>query len=188
MKRTWHVSNEMWYQAQPGFAGNANVGPDILVPMVSSDMEIGGANSAYPEAESFVCERVLGQYLFVSNFESPNNMFLHHRIYPVEQEFNTFAIRDLTAPENAETDFLWHRVDPIRPQQFNDVFGTWVDGGLVGVPFQECRRGHFDVKVNRRIRQGECLVWHTYIMNGLGFVPTDNTCWIQMWARALVRS
>lgn len=186
MKRTWHVSDDMWYQLIPGFAGNPNVGYDIVCPLVSSDLELGAGNSAYPEAESFVVERVIGQYLVVSNTETPVNAFLHHRIYPVEQEFNTFALRGLEFPESAETDFLWHRVEKWWSNQVNNVFGSWepVTGA---VPFQENRLGHFDVKVNRRLRQGECLIFHTQVVGGIA-PPTDNTYFLQMWARALVRS
>lgn len=187
MKRTWHVSDNMWYNQIPGFGGlNGNLGNDIVVPLVSSDLELGAGNSAYPEAESFVVERVIGQFLMVSNTETAVNAFLHHRIYPVEQEFNTFAIRDLSQPENAETDFLWHRVEMWWPQQVNNLFGTWYAIGST-TPFQDCRMGHFDVKVNRRLRQGECLIFHTQVVGGVA-PPVDNTYFIHMWARALVRS
>lgn len=179
----WHVPPNCWYASVPNASGgNQNVGPDIVVPLIDAETTI----SAKPEMDEFVVERIVGQYVAVTDAAIPVDNWLHHRIYLSQADNTSFALRSLNTEDDAESSFLWHHVEGQSNIFNNDKFGTWQSAGS-GVPAATpwmTRHGHIDVRVGRRVRQGEALLWHTQIVPA---PAADNEVSLQMWLRCLVR-
>lgn len=185
----WHVPPGCWYGgAVPLLAAStfSNVAGDIVVPLI----DVESAISAKPEIDQYVVTRIVGQYLMNGDEASGSNRILHHRIYPTDADATGFAIRNIAVEDDAETDFLWHKVDAWAASMDGLAYGDWAvvaSGGPAGALFGP-RRGHFDIKVNRRVEQGRALVWHTQIgPNPVPALPADDTFFLALWLRLLVR-
>ena len=159
----------------------------MWTPLIQGDTT--GVSETVPDAaDEWVCERIIGQYLITGNTEPATNAFLHHRVYPGMSDTTSVALRDLTTADDAESDFLWHQVDPWASVNDALVWGTW-GSTTNGYPDQRQfmgRMGHVDIRVNRRIRQGEALVWHTQIASAVA--PGDSEFQLFLWLRMLVRT
>lgn len=188
--RQWHVPALCWHVGSPGASGGiANVGNDIFTPLVQSEDRAGATLSTVPDAaDEWVVERVIGQYHFYGTQPAAMNAYFHSRIYPTLSDETSVALRDLTTQDDAESDFLWHQIDPWSAVYDGDDWGNWQaasSGNPTGERFMG-RFGHVDVRVNRRIRQGESLIWHTQIKGPI--VPGDDEFWLRLWVRMLVRT
>lgn len=185
--RQWHVSDVMWHNGPPSGLHQANVGADLFFVIVQGD--VGGVASTVPDAsDEWVVERVVGQYAFTGAEVAPANYFMHHRIYPTISDATSVALRDLSSADEAESDFMWHQVDPWSTVYDGDTWGNWQQqssGNPTGDRFMG-RYGHVDVRVSRRIRQGEALIWHTQFVAAAP--PQDNAFNGMFWLRALLRA
>lgn len=182
--RQWHVPSNCWKATGPGGAGTpSNVGFDIFTVLVGTD--VGGTASVVPgAADEYVCERIIGQYMLVSSQLTPEDFFVHHRVYPTISDAASVALRDLTSDDDAESDFLWHSIEAWRASYNNDSFGNWGPEPADDRYFMG-RSGHIDIRVNRRIRQGEALVWHTQLVGAAA--PMDDSFFLKLWLRMLVK-
>lgn len=183
--RQWHVPQDCWHSGPPGSLGHLNVGRDIFIPLVVGNTTTVGATP--DAADEWVVERVIGQFLIRGDEDPVANRYLHHRIYPTAADDLTVTLRDLTKIEEAESDFLWHQVDPWASAFDGDTWGNWqlAGNGSPQINAYMGRFGHFDVRVNRRIRQGFALIWHTQLVGSID--PADNEFGIHMWCRVLLR-
>jgi len=129
--------------------------------------------------------RVVGQYRLRTNGGAgwngtPTDQFpctFHHRVYPVSGDGTNFFLRRLYNDEDADSDWMWHQVDEFDWEGAAQNDSTiqpgrqgWLskaENGSTSMvrPFQTGRFGHFDIKVDRRIDEGEGLVWRTEIDN-----------------------
>ncbi len=180
----WHVP--VWHGTQPAAGGGKNnVGRDIIVPLV--DTNPPGVANPIPELENWLVKRVIGQFMLQGTQAVSEHGFLHHRIYPVSSDNLGITIRDLGNADDAESDFLWHMVEPWSTVYNADVWGNWQaqNSGNPTATWQAGRYGHFDVGVNRRITEGNTLIWHTQI--NTTNAPVDDEFDLFMWCRVLVQ-
>lgn len=158
---------------------------DIATVLISTDSV---ANLEVPDAaDEYVVERVVGQYMLHGNQASPTNYFTHTRIYPTVSDAGAIILRDLVTPDDAESDFLWHQVAGWSSQWDTDTWGNWQNGGdTVPQPSGFMgRMGHVDVRVNRRIKQGFSLIWHTQLKGAAD--PINGEFNLYLWLRMLLR-
>ncbi len=144
------------------------------------------AQSAHPEIDGFVCERIVGQMQTVVDQAIPRDHFLHHRVYVAPTNSAATALRSLNSADEAESSFLWHQVEPCSAALNGFVYGTWsgeTSSRPGGRQFMG-RFGHIDIRVGRRLEGGEALIWHTQIVNP---PAADNTFGLKLWLRLLVR-
>ncbi len=185
--RQWHVPANTWHSGPPGgLSTNLNVGVDIAATLISTD---SAANLDVPDsADEYVVERVIGQWMLHGDQASPAPYFVHNRIYPTVSDATTIILRDLTSPDDAESDFLYHSVHPWSSTYDGDIWGNWQQGqqpSPPALPGFMGRHGHVDVRVNRRIRQGFSLIWHTQLKGGVD--PVNDEFILYLWLRMLLR-
>ncbi len=180
----WHVP--VWADVSSPTQGNgvSNVGDDIFVELLNSDF----APPADPRQDNFVVERIIGQYMLVSSGTAESgSRIVHHRIYVVDGDQNTHQFRDIFSQDDADSSFLWHLVEGVSASSVGGVFGSWRKEGAnePQKPFERGRLGSFDVRVGRRVDEGQSLIWHTQLDNQGELV---NGTWdLIMWVRVLMR-
>lgn len=180
----WHVPSACWYGASPiSLGGIANVGADIVTTLINTESGVGDV----PVNDNFVVERIVGQYQYSGDESAAANHFIHHRVYVADSDSTAIALRSLLSADDAETSFLWHQVDPWPNSMDGDIFGSWITDHGVGQPTATPwmgRYGNVDIKVGRRIEEGQSLLWHSQL------VPTpaaNNTVYVKLWLRMLLR-
>ncbi len=183
--RQWHVPADCWDNGPPGGIHIPNVADDLATVLISTD---SAANLDVPDAaDEYIVERVIGQWHLHGNQATPASFYIHSRIYPTISDATTVILRDLSTPDDAESDFLWHQVDAWHQSFDTDIFGNWGQPATAApesVGFMG-RKGHIDVRVNRRIKQGFALVWHTQLVGAVA--PLDNEFNLHLWCRMLLR-
>ncbi len=179
----WHVPAGGWYSGGPSpSGGTGNVGNDIVVPLIDQETVI----SARPELDSFVVERIIGQYQITADEAIAGNKYVHNRVYVADADATSFAIRSLVTADDAESSFMWHQVDPHSVNADGRAFGMWgmhTDGNPDAGHFMG-RRGHVDIRVGRRINQGFALLWHTMLFPA---PAANDEMFLKLWIRLLVR-
>ncbi len=179
----WHVPPNGWFSGSPGAPDdNTNVGGDIVVPLVDTETVL----SARPDMDNFVVERVVGQFQMHIDEDPAVKHYVHHRVYVAQGDATSVAIRDLKQEDDAETSFLFHRVQPWHQNWDADDFGDWQDGAA-GVPAHQGwmgRHGNFDIKVGRRLEGGDVLIWHVELVPAP--IANDEAA-LRLWVRILVR-
>lgn len=184
----WHVAGGGgWYQLSPGGFGITNVGRDIVLVLVDSE-EPTGDEPVVPENDNFVIERVIGQWQLTGNEAVGLNYFIHERVYVTEVGPGSVSLRDLSSAREADTSFLYHNITSWDASYNGDTWGNWNSSGLVTDQPAQYRTGgpYFrDIKVGRRVNEGEALIYHLQI-EGAG-IPVDATFGGQFWMRTLLR-
>ncbi len=183
-KLYWHVPE--WNS--DNFAGLAsgvgNVGGDIVIPLINTDFAAPGD----PRQDNFVVERIIGQYLLTAAASAAaGSRIIHSRVYVADSDASSIALRSLNTADDADSSFLYHHVGHFDNGAIDKQFGTWQNGGVnevTGDIGAAGRQGHFDIKVGRKVTEGETLLWHTQI-SSLALV--NDTWFIQMWVRVLMR-
>lgn len=182
----WHVPPDTWFGTGPVALGpDLNTGPDIVVTLIDTET----VQSARPDIDNFIVERIVGQYVVSKNEMTPTNHYAHSRVYVGPTNATSIALRDLASADEAESSFLWHQVDPLPAALDGEVYGTWTDSSSTvtlqpgATPFMG-RFGHVDIRVGRRLEGGEALIWHTQIANP---PAADDTIALKLWLRLLVR-
>ncbi len=175
----WHVPE--WFGGTPGFLGVDNVGSDIIVELVNTE------DVASLAQDNFIVERVVGQYLVTSSEVSPPDRFLHSRVYVTMGDVGSLFTRDLTTADDADTSFMFTKVEPFPAAIANENWGTWTGdsrsvvrnaGGV------NDRLGFFDIRVGRRVDEGTSLIWHSEFT---GATPGSGQLHMQMWVRVLLK-
>ncbi len=182
----WHVPE--WGSDDSGpVAGNGlgNVGNDIVVELVNTDFAAPGD----PRQDNFVTERVVGQYMIRAEPEAEvGDRFVHNRVYVADGDQNAVSLRDLYTQDDADSSFLWHQVMGFDGTIIGLPWGMWSRGGDADlqVAFEGGRLGNFDIRVGRRIEEGQSLIWHTQLDDGV--VALANDSWrLFLWVRVLMR-
>jgi len=180
----WHVPGPAcWFAGAPiPLGGVANIGSDIVATLISAE----GGQGNRPELDNFVVERIVGQYQVTADESVGAFHFLHHRVYVVDADATSIALRTLSEADDAETSFLYHKVEYWDATFDNDPAGNWQvssGAGPAPTPWQG-RHGHVDIKVGRRIEGGRDLIWHTQVISP---PAADNTFYVKLWLRMLVR-
>lgn len=151
--------------------------------------------------------RIIGQYrVWFNGVEFPDalarSLYIHNRVYVVSGDGTNIFNRDLTNIIDADADMLWNQIDFMARSQLSSTdqanMGTWGGAGPGSTdtyanvkPFMMGRMGHFDIKVDRRIEEGESLVWKTQLEpgnNALASGPNMGRMYIDMWVRCLVKT
>ncbi len=179
----WHVPPDAWHPAEPSAAtGNANVLQDIVATLIDTE----SVQSARPDVDNFVVERIVGQYMLNKDAPSGLDEFWHSRVYVAPTNATAIALRDLRTADEAESSFLWHQLDPMPAVYDGDVWGNWQEavGPTPAATPTMGRHGHIDIRVGRRLEGGEALIWHTQV-----HLPPaqNNTHFVKLWLRLLVR-
>lgn len=204
------ASRYRWYTPYWGFAGGFSLpGVNALsVGLLSPEASITDPL----EEKAYRVTRIVGQYQVRWNgvsieAQGPNDaVYLTHRIYPVSSDGTNIFTRDLQNIIDADTDWMWNHISALSLNEYSasttGALGSW---GTLGPnststvqsinPFQYGRNGHIDVKVDRRIDEGEELVWklqlNNYRLNGASiwqeqaFTSGDFT--LGLWIRMLVK-
>ncbi len=181
----WHVPPATWYAGSPlALGGNSNTGQDIVATLVDTET----AQTARPDIDNFVVERIVGQYMLTKDAPSGEiaDEFWHHRVYVAPTNATAIALRSLNTADEAESSFLWHQVDPMPVEYDGDIWGNWQQGSAPrpGATPLMGRFGHVDIRVGRRLEGGEALIWHTQIVP----TPASNFFYyVKLWLRLLVR-
>ncbi len=178
----WWVPEDTW--SDPG--GVVNVGSDTVALLVDTAPGSGST----PQQDNFVVERIIGQWHIESPTGLSDNVFYHMRVYPTITGDAGISLRDLTNRAEADSDMLWHHTGLWTAEQGTSVGGSWVSGGAgtgfnVQSAFQNGRHGHLDIKVARRVNEGEALIMH--LQSTQGVPPGDGTVQLRMWVRILLR-
>lgn len=181
----WHVPFNAWHQGAMFLgAGVQNIGRDCIVPLISTNPT---GNSPVPDdVSNYVVKRIVGQWMLQGAQAVAENHVIHNRIYPVTSDNVSISLRTLDDDDDAESDFLWHQVSPWPQEYSGDLWGSWQAGSptLPHGPFSEGRHGNVDVKVNRKIRDGQDLIWHTQI-SGVN-PPVNDEFDLFLWLRCLL--
>ncbi len=177
-----------WYAGDDPASGGAseidNVGNDLVIELLNTDFAAPGD----PRQDNFVVERIIGQYIVrgKSNAEV-GDRYMHHRVYVADGDQTSVSLRNLFTQDDADSSFLWHKVEGYDGTFIGLNWGTWANGGDADLanPFMAGRLGSFDIKVGRRVEEGTSLIWHTQL-NNTGILA-DDTWTLQMWVRCLLR-
>ncbi len=166
--------------------GIPNIGNDIAISLIDTDF----ADPGDPRQDNFVVERIIGQYKV--NAVTPaegGDRVIHHRVYVADSDSTSIALRNLYTADDADSSFLWHKVDVFAPAMIDSAWGNWGKQGTSEppVPFQNGRLGGFDIKVGRRVEEGQTLVWHTQVHQSVAIPLDDDTFFVQLWIRLLMR-
>lgn len=182
-KYFWHVPASCWFNQGPsGATGEANVGGDIVVSLLDAI----GDTAARPQVDNWTIERIVGQYQFAGISGIGVNRFLHSRVYVAESDSGAISLRNLNLAEDAETSFLFHRVDLFHNSWDGDAAGNWQGTALGGSPAAtawKARHGDIDIRVGRRLEGGESLIWHTQMVPA---PAADDELFLKLWLRMLV--
>lgn len=166
--------------------GAGNVGNDSIVNLINTDF----ADPGDPRQDNFVVERIIGQYKLnaVSGAEAGDRV-VHSRVYVADSDMDSIAIRDLYTADDADSSFLWHKVDAFDSSWIGTAWGNWQNGSATqpAPAFQNGRLGSFDIKVGRRVEEGQSLVWHTQWKNSTGGALDDDEFFVMLWVRLLMR-
>lgn len=193
-----------WYTPTWGYT--ASVG---LVGANSATIELlspEGDITDRLEEKAFRVTRIVGQYQIrfdqVTGGTTDDLIYIHNRIYTVSGDGTNYFTRDLTAIVDADADMLWNQIDSKYYLEANlaagDSAGTWGTTGPNSTlsqttirPFQNGRMGHVDVKVDRRIEEGEGLLWKTQVemldAAGNATAFTAGNMFVYLWLRLLVK-
>ncbi len=185
--------NYYWYcpawsaegQMNPSI-GISNVGNDIVVPLIDTDWAPPGD----PVQDNFVVERIIGQFLLHGDATAPaQDRIVHHRVYVADSDSTSIALRNLYTQDDADTSFLWHLVDGFSADSPGNAWGNWKKGAAstLGSTFMNSRLGSFDIRVGRRVEEGQTLLWHTSLENPLISTLDDNEFSLMYWCRLLMR-
>ncbi len=183
----WHSpsweSQDVQGGATPG--DNSNVGNDIVIELINTDF----ADIGDPRQDNFVVERVIGQYkVNAITGAAAGNRVIHHRVYVADGDKTSVSLRNLYAVDDADSSFLWHKVDHYSNFAIGLDWGGWAKGDSQepSVPFHDGRQGSFDIRVGRSIPEGRSLLWHTQLKNG-GIALDDDEWFLMLWVRVLMR-
>jgi len=186
----WHVGEGMWSDGAPGVQSSTvttNNGIDIVVVLIDT-VEPAAAEPVVPENDNFVVERIIGQWQLRSTAAIARDAFIHERIYLAQVAPASISVRDLASQEQADTSLLWTQVTPWSAEWNNDSWGNWQGASVVsdrpGI-FRAGGPNFRDVRVGRRISEGEALIYHLQIEASTP--PADNEFHLEMWMRCLVR-
>lgn len=183
----WHVASGGWASGDPTTAGILNVGRDIVLVLVDSE-EPTGEEPVVPEQDDFVVERIIGQWKLTGAQPAGTNLYVHERVYVVDSEPGSLALRDIANRREADTSFLYHQVTAWDAGWNADVWGNWASSGLVTDRVGTYRNGgpYFrDIRVGRKVLEGHALVYHLQL-EGVA-IPTDGNFSAQFWMRTLLR-
>jgi len=184
----WHVVPDGWSSGAPIQAGILNTGKDIILILIDSEEPLAD-EPVVPENDSFVVERIIGQWQM--RFDTPavaTNYFVHERVYVTDATAGSVAVRDLALYNEADTSFLYHQVTPLSASYINDTWGNWdAAGNVTDLPAQYRLGGPYfrDIKVGRRIQEGEALIYHWQLQGTV--VPGDGEFSVKCWIRSLLR-
>lgn len=185
----WHVSDEAWDPGAPVNAGIPNQGVDIVLVLVDTEEPVA-AEPVVPERDDFVVERIIGQFMIRGEQPVQRNYFIHERVYVVDAGGGVVALRDLAAASEADTSFLYHNVTQWMAEMNSDTWGQWQEAAVDNRPSvsNSMIHGPFfrDIKVGRRIREGEALIYHWQLVGTVD--PGDAEFSVKPWLRTLVRS
>ncbi len=182
----WHVP-EWSDSTEPQNLGSNPILNDAAGNLTAELINSDFADPDDPRQDNFVCERVVGQYLMVAASGADGGpRIIHHRVYVVDGDQNVHAVRDLYSQDDANTSFLWHKVEGWDSTWIGQPWGTWATGATntPAPTFERGRKGHFDIRVGRRVTEGQSLIWHTKIDTG-GLVTDDFH--LHLWCRVLMR-
>ncbi len=178
-------SHFFWWVPENGWGeGAANVGSDTVISLV--DTEPGSGST--PQQDNFVVERIIGQWQVVSLTGLADQVVYHQRVYPTIASGAGVALRDLEVRDEADSDMLWHQVNMWGSNNGESSLGSWAGHSSQFhpvAPFMQGRYGHFDIKVARRVNEGESLIWH--LQSTQGVPPGDGTVSLFLWCRVLLR-
>lgn len=183
----WHAPAWDQHDAQGGVTplDNANVGNDIVVELVNTDF----ADPGDPRQDNFVVERIIGQYkLNAITGADASDRIVHHRVYVADGDQNSVSLRNIYSVDDADSSFLWHKVDVLTQNSIGKAWGNWAEGDATEppVPFVDGRLGSFDIRVGRAVPEGRSLIWHTQLKNG-GLALDDDEYFLGLWVRVLMR-
>lgn len=187
----WHVPN--WFTngsgnpvSNPSGAIN-NVGADMIAILIDTTQQVFVDQ---PQLDEFVVTRIVGQWRLQGDEDPTADRYIANRIYPVDANESSVSVRDLYDRSDADSDFLFHEFHQWAASYDSDPWGTWQDrsnGNDASGPVFMGKRGFFDVRVNRRISEGQALLWHTQMSEAGGGVPSDDTFKLSLAVRLLVR-
>lgn len=177
-----------WEGGGPTQGGLANVGVDIVLPLVQT-AEPAGADPEVPDDDYFVVERIVGQWYLRSEQAIGRNYHVHERVYVVESGANFYALRDLVSREQADTSFLYHNVTAWMGGGWTaDTWGNWQNGSTDVIPAVQNAGQHGplfrDIRVGRRIAEGESLIYHWQFAGTID--PEDDDFFCKSWIRVLL--
>ncbi len=166
--------------------GETNVGNDIVVALIDTDFAAPGD----PRQDNFVVERIIGQYCLSEGASGVQaHRMVHHRVYVADSDSTSIALRDLYTADDADSSFLWHKTEGFGAGWHGDAFGNWQTSDTIQpAPTQSMgRQGHIDIKVGRRVEEGQTLLWHTQL-EATGVGPLVDGSWgLMLWVRLLMR-
>ncbi len=166
--------------------GIGNLGNDIAISLIDTDF----ADPGDPRQDNFVVERIIGQYKVNAITGAPGgDRVIHHRVYVADSDTTSIALRNLYTADDADSSFLWHKVDTFADNQIGQAWGNWRNGNDAEpqIPFQNGRLGGFDIKVGRRVEEGQTLVWHTQVHQSVAIPLEDEQFFLMLWIRLLMR-
>ncbi len=155
----------------PGQANDAN--GNVLLGLLDA--------SEFEDRPVFV-KRIIGQYNHAANASAVLSSIIHHRIYVANTDLATSAVdvATLDTALGAEQAFLWHEVGFLPGVQSGSLWQGM--GPTTGSRTQFQRQGAFDIKVGRKIKGTDSLIWHSFV----GQAAAANEYNVQLWIRLLV--
>jgi len=180
----------MWADGYPEGAHVGNIGNDLVLPLVVTEEAVANEPDV-PNLDEFVIERVIGQFMLRSFLTGGANTLVHERLYVTPTfDGSTIALRDLESSTEADTSFMYHNVWLYHASHFQDAVSHWGDRSNTGtLPQNVAMHGPCfrDIKVGRRVKEGECLCLHWQFAASGGGVYEDDIWQCYPWFRVLLR-
>lgn len=183
----WHVP--VWDENRPptNQLGVPSVGKNAFVELVQTDT--ASSNLA---PDNYWVERIVGQVLYQRIAVEPDSgsWFVHSRVYVTPASTTGIVLRDLASADDADTSWMMH-TNQLMFETTTGETGNWQQAAGAGTPDTYTapmpRKGSFDIRVGRKVAEGESLIWHAQIEPTILANLIDAQLNMRMWIRVLLR-
>lgn len=169
--------------------------------LVSPELDYG----TVLQERSIRVTRVVGQFNvrgdvdFTTVGDGGDLFVIAARVYVVSADENDLALnRDLHSVTDADTDWMWDSRWMVRKDEWAvsgrkavGLWGTNHSTTSMNPTFQNGRPGHFDIRVDRVVEEGQAMIFKVAIKcferNGDEVDITQGNSWLDLWCRMLVK-
>lgn len=184
----WHVP--VWFEGKtPANAVGSvqSVGANLFVELLETDT--ASSNLA---PDNYWVERIVGQVLFQRNTAESDsgNWYLQHRVYVTPASNTGIVLRDLSLADDADTSWMFNKTELMLEGVGGTTQGDWsptVSNPSPTFNAAMSRNGGIDIRVGRKVSEGESLIWHSQIIAEVSGNLVNSQLVMKAWIRVLLR-